>query len=389
MKYSEMSLVELRQRRASIIDALQEANGDKDFSEDAKRIVVRGYEAELADLRVAIDQREGRNAEEAAEARRRDRGRNGQQSAEYEIGTALRPDQSFRSYMQDNGLIKQPEFEGLRLGSVMRAMVLGPKTDLERRALSEGSDSAGGVSVPDVTLARFIDSLRAAQVCVQAGAQTVPLTTDKTTIARTVSDPVFAGVTLTARSLAVIFKASRELIEDSLNIERALEASLRGAFAVELDRVALLGSGTPPEPRGIFNTVGVNSLPGIALVNYDPFIQAMAMCWADNSPNVTGVVLSPTNMGITMQFKESTTNAYMQKPAGLPPFYMTSSMDDDSAVLGDFTRLIIGIRTQLRIEVLRELYAANLQYGFVAYLRADIGVEAPQAFARITNLTSS
>jgi HK97 family phage major capsid protein len=82
----------------------------------------------------------------------------------------------------------------------------------------------------------------------------VPLTSDKTTIARTATDPVaawrneagpvaesdptFDGVVLEPKSLAVLFKAWCELIEDSVNIEAALEAALRGALAVELDRFA-------------------------------------------------------------------------------------------------------------------------------------------------------
>lgn len=104
----------------------------------------------------------------------------------------LKPDQSVRSYLQDNGLIKQPDFRDVRFGQLLRAMLLGPKTDLERRALAEGTDSAGGYSVPDITLARFIDLLQAAQVVMRAGAQTVPLTSDRTTIARTASDPTIA-----------------------------------------------------------------------------------------------------------------------------------------------------------------------------------------------------
>ena len=153
--------------------------------------------------------------------------------------------ESVRAYLQDARFTSSSrDFAELRLGGLMRAMVTGPRTDLERRALAEGSDSTGGVSVPDVTLARFVDALRAAMVCIQAGAQTLALTSDKNTIARTASDPVagwrdenegvdesaptFEGVVMEPKSLAVLVKVSRELIEDSLNIEQALEASLRG-----------------------------------------------------------------------------------------------------------------------------------------------------------------
>ena len=49
-----------------------------------------------------------------------------------------------------------------------------------KAALSEGTDSSGGYSVPSELLAEVIDDMRAATVCIQAGARTVPLTTDQT-----------------------------------------------------------------------------------------------------------------------------------------------------------------------------------------------------------------
>jgi HK97 family phage major capsid protein len=45
------------------------------------------------------------------------------------------------------------------------------------------------------------------------------------------------------------------------------------------------------------------------------------------------------------------------------------------------------MRTEIRIEVLREAFAENLQYAFLAFLRADIGVVRPQSFAQITGIT--
>jgi HK97 family phage major capsid protein len=326
----------------------------------------------------------------------------------YETGVLLRPDQSVRSYLQDNGFIKQPDFRDLRLGQLLRAMITGAKSDLERRALAEGTDSAGGYTVPDITLAAFIDRLRAAQVVMRAGAQTVPLTSDRTTIARTATDPTiawrlenaeispsdltFEGVVLVPRSLACLVVTSRELVEDSLNIESALEAAFVGALSTELDRVALRGSGTPPEPRGIVNVVGINEIPASGpFASYDDLIDAMGANWADDEPVTSAIVMSPSNLAALAKLKEATTNAYLAKPAVLEgvPMMMTSSMDEDTAIVANFARLIMGIRTSLRIEVLRERYAEFLQYGYLAHLRADVAVEHPESFCKVTNLTAS
>ena len=71
-------------------------------------------------------------------------------------------------------------------------------------------------------------------------------------------------------------KISRELLEDSINIGDILTGALANALALELDRVALLGSGTAPEPRGIFNTSGILSQSqgdnGAALTGFGPLV---------------------------------------------------------------------------------------------------------------------
>ena len=294
----------------------------------------------------------------------------------------------------------------------MRSMALGPRNELERRALSEGSDSAGGVSVPDVTLARFIDKLRAQTVCIRAGAQTLPLTSDKVTIARTTtdptvawraenaavaeSDPAFEGLVFVPRSLAVYFKVSRELLEDSVNIEQALEASLIGALSVELDRVALEGSGTAPEPKGIIASTGIGSVAvSAAITNWDKFIDGLYELWVDSAADPTGIVMHPRTLQTISKFKEGTTNAPLPKPPVLAnvPIYRTTGLSitlspgtATTVVMGNFSELIIGIRTQLQIEILRELFAGNLQVGFLAFLRADIGLAHPQSFVKLTGI---
>ncbi len=332
---------------------------------------------------------------------------------EIEQGHVLAPNRSVQRFMETRGLIRQPEYKELTIGAFLRSMVTGAKTDLEKRALAEGTDSAGGYSVPDIVLSRFIDRLRAATVTIRAGAKTVPLTSDKTTIARIATDPAagwrlenaavdivdntYEGVVFIPRSLAVMVKVSRELVEDSVNIEDMLTAALLGGLSRELDRVALIGTGTPPEPRGISTTTNVGSVAAAgALANYDKIIDAMYECWVDNSPVVNVAIMHPRTLATLAKLKETTTNAPLEKPEVLRavPFMQTTSLSITEApgtasriILGDFSKLMIGIRTQLRIEVLRELYAANLQYGFLAHLRADIGLEHPESFAMVTGIT--
>jgi HK97 family phage major capsid protein/HK97 family phage prohead protease len=323
----------------------------------------------------------------------------------------LKPADSFRAWTERQGKA-DPTYRALGFGALLRAMVTTPRSDLERRALAEGSDSAGGITVPEITLSRWIDRLRAAMVVMRAGAVTVPLTTDSTTIARlltdptvawrnenaeiTASDPTFGGVTFVPRSLAALVRVSRELLEDSLNVEQMLERAFAESMAVELDRVALVGTGTAPEPRGIANTVGINTIAlAGSLDDYDPLIDAMSACWVRNVPNVGAFALHPREAATMAKFKEGTTNAPLPKPPALDGVALlpTTSLSITEApgtasriIGGDFSRLMIGMRASLRVELLRERYGEFLQYGFLAHLRADVAVEDPAAFTQITGI---
>jgi HK97 family phage major capsid protein/HK97 family phage prohead protease len=317
----------------------------------------------------------------------------------------LKPSDSMRTWLERSGRV-EPRARTLALGALLRAMVCGPRTDAERRALAEGTDSTGGFTVPDITAASFIDKLRAATVCVQAGARTIPLSSDKTTVARlatdvtvawrlenaeiTAADNTYEGVVFVPRSLAALIRVSRELLEDSVNIEAMLERSFAGAFAVEVDRVALRGTGTAPEPRGITNTTNVNSIAGGGpQTSYDKLCDAVGAILADNAPMPTAAVMSPAIFVQLAKLKETSTTAPLARPPLLDgiTFSPTTGMPDTTAIVGGFTSLLLGVRSSLRVEVLRERYGEFLQVGFLGHLRMDVALEHPEAFAQITGLS--
>ena len=173
--------------------------------------------------------------------------------------------ETVRSFIERTRPEQAEEYRGLSAGRFLRAMVTRPQTEQERRALGESTDSAGGYTVPDILSAEIIDNLRAASVTRQAGARIVPLDSDKHSFAKLLSDPIatwraehqkveesdptFGRVLFEPKSLAVLVKVSARLLEDSLNIEQALLHALRMSLALEIDRVALMGTGTGNEPR--------------------------------------------------------------------------------------------------------------------------------------------
>lgn len=313
-----------------------------------------------------------------------------------------------------------PRSEGIAqvgFGEVIRMMAVGQGRLEVRNALSEGTNSAGGYTVPSYLLGELIDRLRSQSVAIQAGARTVMLDTQKVSIARlatdpTVSwrsenaavgtgDPTFENVQFTARSLACLVKCSRELIEDSVNLEEALRNAFAQAMALEIDRVALLGSGTPPEPGGIFNTANVNSVSmgtdGAALTNWDKVLDALYEIELDNGGTVTALAMHPRTWRVIQGFKD-TTNQPLLPPPGVAeiPMLRTTQIPINqtqgvattcsSIIGGNFEELMIGVRSELSIQLLRELYAENGQFGFVAHLRADVQLAHPESFVKLIGI---
>jgi HK97 family phage major capsid protein len=339
-----------------------------------------------------------------------DRGGRDEGGGDDSRAVALKPEQR----MADHVALKRgrADVSGLSAGAYLRSLVLGAKTDLEKRALSEGNDSAGGYTVPELISLSMIDRMRANMVVMKAGARTVPLTSDTTHFARVLTDPVpawraeagavaesgptFDRVTFSPKSIAVLVKVSRELLEDSVNIEDALMNVLTSAMALEVDRVAMFGTGDAPEPRGIVNTANVNAVAlNGQLVGYAPLISARTAILGANSPGVTAYVMNPREEG-SLAGRLDGQGQPLRVPPKIEaiPFLQTSAVpknggvgaNESSIIGGYFPHLLIGMRSELRIEILRERYADNMQYGFLAHLRADVQLEHPESFTKITGI---
>jgi HK97 family phage major capsid protein len=92
---------------------------------------------------------------------------------------------------------------------------------------------------------------------------------------------------------------------------------------------------------------------------------------------------------------KDTTNQPMRRPASIEklPFMTTTAMPTNETqgsastastiLIGNFAELMLGIRTSLRIEVLKERYAKFLQYAFIAHLRLDVQLAHPASFVKL------
>lgn len=306
---------------------------------------------------------------------------------------------------------------GMSFGDHVRALAVGPRNDAERRALSVGTGSEGGYTVPTPLAAEFIDRLRAKSVAIRAGARTVPMESASLAIARLDTDPAvtwrlensliddssptFSRMLLEAKAVAGIVKVSRELLTDSVNVSEMLSNAFAQAMALELDRVAIWGDGLDDGPIGITGTSGINEVSmgnnGAALASYDKLIDAVYEMQLDNSEDPTAAIWHPRTGAALAKLKDGQGNPLVapEMIARIPKLATTAApiaetqgtaTNASSIVFGDFRNLFIGLRDEMNITVLKERYADYGQVGFLCWMRADVQLAHKASFSRLKGI---
>ncbi|HEX7338886.1 MAG TPA: phage major capsid protein [Rhodanobacteraceae bacterium] len=302
------------------------------------------------------------------------------------------------------------------LAAFFRGVAGGRTTDAIKASLSEGTDSQGGHAVPSWLLPGILKALVPASSMLQAGTNVAVLQQPGDSFkvaavdsvptaawrdengALSESDPTFRGVTIVPRSLSFIFKVSRELLMDAPGMEQALRVAIAQAFAKEIDRAGLIGTGTAPEIRGVLNTTGINTYAmgtdGAELSNYAPIIKAARTIADDNAPAPTAIITS-NREAETIDLFADTTGQPLRRPPALDAlkFIATSQVPTDDTqgtatdastmYLGNWTFATLYMREQLSVLKLDQLYAANGQVGFACHARVDLALAYPSAFCAI------
>ena len=292
-------------------------------------------------------------------------------------------------------------------------------TPAVKNALSVGTDAAGGFAVPGVLMPGILGAMVPVSALLTAGAGIVPLEEGAKSFtaaaidtiptaewraeagALAVSDPAFRAVVATPRSLSFIFKLSRELLADAFGLTAALNQSIAQAFAKELDRAGLRGSGTAPEPRGILNTSGIQSVTngaaGVTLASYANIFSAYQAILQADGPAPTAAIMSPRSL-IKLGGLLDTTGQPVDMHAMLQPLKLiatsqipnnltvTTSTDCSEIYVGDFSNMFFAMRESVSIQLLSELYAGTGEIGFACHVRADVVINYPAAFAVVTGV---
>ena len=288
----------------------------------------------------------------------------------------------------------------------------------QKDMLSSGS---GGNLVPLPVAAFIIDMLRAEAVTAQMGARSVPMTSATLKVVRqtgdvtaawlaegatiTASDAALDSVTLTARRIEALTKVGMELFEDSddpVSIGQVVATSIAKAVALELDRVALRGTGTAPEPRGIRNQPGIQpyslGTPNGGPASWSTLI-AMQSLLAQSNVVGSGFVVHPRT-GYSLADTKDSTGQFVAPPAAISglrtamtaalPVNLTEGTSSTCTEIyaGDWSELLLGMRVNLSITTLSELFRAEGKVGLVGRVRADVGVAHGASFVYAGDVTN-
>lgn len=317
---------------------------------------------------------------------------------------ALAPNQALASLPQ----FARPTGNNQRIADFIRAQIgLGGV----QAAQTLGTGSEGGFMVPGFLSAELFDKARARARTIQAGVRVMPLPTGDVALTTVEDDPSFAShaenasidetnivlgsVSLRANTKVALIRASVELMEDSPNFADMVDSVLAAAFAVEMDRLSLYGSGVG-ESAGIAIADGVTEIDGAALSTWSPFARAIQAVRTQNY-EAGAFITTPGVLGaIDALVEGGGSNQPLARPPSLQntAFLDTTSIPEGGsptgsiAITGEWSNYIIGIRTPLVIEATRVGGDAfsKLSVLIRAYARLDARFVRRAAFARVVGI---
>ena len=299
----------------------------------------------------------------------------------------------------------------------------------ETRALGSTGTSgsgAGAALVPDQWAADFIDLLRSHLVLGDATilpmsavhyhlplyAQDVaPAYVAENAAVSLDGNPGFSPLIFDASGAYMdVTLMSRQVVEDAAaenGLTSLIESTIAKKYARLIEQVALFGNSTISSPApGLFGETGVQHFAAEAsLADYDDFSKAVEKV-RNNNAEPSAIITNPAVAGTFERLKASTYAKYWEPPASVaslwPPRISTVMPSTEtagaaaetggalsSAVVGDFRNVILGVRVELDVQVLKERYADQGQIGLVSYLRLCPRAVHPETFVRITDIATS
>ena len=290
-------------------------------------------------------------------------------------------------------------------------MVRGNVTPEVRNALSVGTGSKGGYTVPDEFERQLVQALEETNIFRQmahviktdSGTHAIPIASDSGEAAWvdeggtiTDADPAFSQAVLKAFKMGTLVKVSNELLNDSaFDIAGYISERIGKRFGNAEEKAFLTGAGesdtpgTPSEPTGILTTLsGDVTTDAYTSIDFDD-VYALYYKLAEPYRRNATFVTSESVMLKLMTLKDGESQ-YIWKPSmevGKPdtllghpirtsqymPALAGTTADKSKKVMlfGDFGYYWIADRGSRTLQRLNELYAITDQVGFIGTQRVD------------------
>lgn len=282
---------------------------------------------------------------------------------------------------------------------------------------------AGGYLVPDSVSREIYDLARAQMRTSQAGVRTVPLAGGDNLIVVEGADPTvswrgesealsesqaaFEVVSMSPKDVSCIVRASREVLNDSMSdLGQLLGRKIAAAFALELDRIVLYGSGVNPEPIGVSTSTAVGETTSVGTPVWADLVAAK-LAIANNNYDPNAVILShrdeSTLTTTEVPVLDSTDTqvavaAYLGAPSYVAnmPRYTTNQIsitqgggsNESEIFVAEWRHFLLGVRESLSIQFLRERFADVGEVAWACHARVDTLIVKPEAFHVLRNTTA-
>lgn len=294
------------------------------------------------------------------------------------------------------------------LARVVQGMVTGDQAEQitaggMQASLLTGSDPDGGFFVNPTLAGSMIDHARAQSTAIEAGVRTMVMESPEVRIVRVEDDPEFAFtgekqkfpessppfgmVRLVAKKLGVTIPVSRELIEDAVGLQQELDRLLGESIATSIDSAIYQGNGGKGSFTGILAAKHVQehqaALPKV--LSWDDLLESQFKLEQANLGTDTRLVMPPT-LAKQLRSQKDGELRYIEPPADMRelPRMVSTNLPDQSAIYGRFSEGILGIRSQLSIQV--NPYAAGDRdmVLIIARWRGDFAITRPQGLVKLT-----
>ena len=279
-----------------------------------------------------------------------------------------------------------------------------------RAALTGDQNHLGGFMVPEQLFGSLIDLARAKSVLMQAGMRTLLMSSDSLLIPTVESDvtpalrgendpiaesnPTFGAIRMVAKNAGVLTKVSRELAEDAPELlAEQLGMLLVKAMVTTMDQWGLDGTGGV-QPEGLYMATGIGTTGSIGQIDWtDVNAAAVAIRKLNHEPNA--VILSPERYADLFNTETgdgiNSARGWLDIPPSLRnlQFLQTTNNSDTKAMVGDFTRYAMGLRSSPLVEATTTGGDAfgNHQVHVKITCRFDFAPLDASAFHSLTGLT--